>query len=167
MGLKQRRRRIYCMENEPCEAGLRPQEQFDSKKLSGVRTAISPLKLDTRTAALSLLAGTLLNKLWLRLTDRATKRLSAIYHLARIQAYLQVLTQRNFNIWSRKNSKQTSSELHHSQEQPTNHERHSQSDITQWRHPRDSLKPGNETKWEKTTDQRSSQLKASNEQLAL
>ncbi len=41
------------MKNEPCGARLRPQEQFDWKKLSGGRTAISPLKLDTRTAALS------------------------------------------------------------------------------------------------------------------
>ncbi len=39
---------------KPCGAGLRPQEQFDWKKLSGGRTAICPLKLDTRAAALSL-----------------------------------------------------------------------------------------------------------------
>ncbi len=47
---------------KPCGAELRPQKQFDWKKLSGGRTAISPLKFVTR-AALSLLAGALLNKL--------------------------------------------------------------------------------------------------------
>ncbi len=47
---------------KPCGAGLRPQEQFDWKKLSGGCTAISPLKLDTRAAALSrLLARCLTN----------------------------------------------------------------------------------------------------------
>ncbi len=41
----------------PCGAGLRPQEQFDWKKLSDGRTAISPLKLDTGALlALCLLA---------------------------------------------------------------------------------------------------------------
>ncbi len=39
---------------KPCGAGLCPQEPFDWKKLSGGRTAISPLKLDTRAAARSL-----------------------------------------------------------------------------------------------------------------
>ncbi len=53
-------RRIMDARKKPCRAGLRPQEQFDWKKLSGGRTAISPLKLDTRAAALSLLAGALL-----------------------------------------------------------------------------------------------------------
>ncbi len=51
---------------KPCGAGLRPQEQFDWKKLSGGRTAISPLKLDTRAAALSLalLANRVLLETW-------------------------------------------------------------------------------------------------------
>ncbi len=50
-------------QKEAVWGGARPLEQFDWKKLSGGRTAISPLKLDTRAAALSLLAGALLNKL--------------------------------------------------------------------------------------------------------
>ncbi len=47
---------------KPCGAGLRPEEQFDWKKLSGGRTAISPLKLDTRAAALSLSGALLANR---------------------------------------------------------------------------------------------------------
>ncbi len=64
----------------PCGAGLRPQEQFDWKKLSDGRTAISPLKLDTGALlALCLLARYLTD--FGSLSYKAPP--SAIYHLAR------------------------------------------------------------------------------------
>ncbi len=121
--------------------------------------SLNPLsKTDSQLTMLSLgLLACCLTNFDFRLPDSATKRPSAIYHLAGGFTCLQVLTQRNFNIWSRKNSKQTSFERHHSPEQPTNQEGHPQSDVTRRRRA-GFLQPGKETKQQ---DLRSPQLKAS------
>ncbi len=74
MGLKQLCKRIYCMENKPCGAGLRPPRTTWLEEASGGRTEISPLKLDTRAAARLSACSRAAWKLWLRLIELLQKR---------------------------------------------------------------------------------------------
>ncbi len=86
------------MENEPCGAGLRPQEQFHWKSASGC-TEVSPSKkTDPQLTALLSVWLADLQRLWLRLAEHATKCPQPCTIWRGSTHASKVLTKRNFNI---------------------------------------------------------------------